>query len=50
MFGYSYSDMSSMMSGGWGVASFFSWLTYLLLIILLALGIVALWKYIGGSK
>ncbi len=37
-----------MMSGNWGWGMmFFGWLIYILVVILLVLGIVALWKYIG---
>lgn len=39
---------SNMMNGGdGGTFMFFGWLTYFLIIILLVLGIAALWKYIG---
>ena len=36
-----------MMGGNTGVASFFMWLIYVLLIIFIVLGIAALWKYIN---
>lgn len=41
--------MDYNMMGGVGGSSmmFFAWATYILFIILLALGIVALWKYIN---
>ncbi len=40
-------NFQGMMGGAtWGVASFM-WLTYLLFIALLVLGIAALWKYIS---
>lgn len=45
-----YGTMQSMMGGGdggFGGAWFFMWLTYILFIVLLALGIAALVKYIG---
>lgn len=38
----------NMMGGvGGGNMIFFAWLTYVLIIILLALAIIALWKYIS---
>jgi hypothetical protein len=39
----------NMMSNGAGGANmmFFAWITYILVIVLLALGIAALWKYIN---
>lgn len=36
-----------MMGYNGGSVMFFSWLTYVLLTILLVLGIMALWKYIN---
>lgn len=46
-----YGTMQSMMGGGdfggFGIAWFFMWLTYIFVIALLALGIAALIKYIG---
>lgn len=37
-----------MMSGMWGWGMMiFGWFTYILVIVLLVLAIVALWKYIG---
>lgn len=40
-------DYEYMMGYNGGGVMFFSWLTYVLLIILLVFGIVALWKYIN---
>lgn len=42
--------MDRMMGGFGGGTFFFMWLTYLLLITLLILGIVALWKYINKKS
>ncbi|HLD81748.1 MAG TPA: hypothetical protein VJA22_00900 [Patescibacteria group bacterium] len=42
MMGYNY-----MMGGAGGGMMFFAWLTYILVISLLILGILALWKYIS---
>jgi len=36
-----------MMGGDGGSMMFFSWITYLLVVALLILGIAALWKYIN---
>lgn len=36
-----------MMGGGWGLMVFFGWLTYLILLALGILAIIALWKYIN---
>jgi hypothetical protein len=36
-----------MFGGGGGGMMYFSWVTYLLVVTLLVLGIVALWKYIN---
>lgn len=36
-----------MMGGSGGSMMFFSWITYLLFVALLVLGIAALWKYIN---
>lgn len=38
-----------MMGGSTGAASLFMWVSYLLIITLLVLGIVALWKYISKN-
>ncbi|MBI2263316.1 hypothetical protein HYU72_01595 [Candidatus Berkelbacteria bacterium] len=39
---------SNMMTGGvGGTMMFFGWLFYLLLVLLIVLGIIALWKYIS---
>ncbi|MCL5407624.1 MAG: hypothetical protein M1429_03970 [Patescibacteria group bacterium] len=38
-----------MMGGNVGVASLFMWLSYILIIVLLVLGIMALWKYINKN-
>lgn len=38
-----------MMSGNLGMTSVFMWLTYLLIIVLLVLGIIALLKYISKN-
>ena len=44
MMGYNY------MFGAYGSGMmFFSWISYVLVIVLLALGIAALWKYINGK-
>ena len=44
MMGYNY------MFGAYGSGMmFFSWISYVLGIVLLALGIAALWKYINGK-
>jgi len=40
-------DYNYMMGGGGGSMMFFAWITYILVIVLLGLGIVALWKYIN---
>lgn len=40
-------DYNYMMGGGGGGLMFFSWITYVLVIVLLGLGIAALWKYIN---
>lgn len=38
------------MMGGFGSSiMFFSWITYIIVIILLILGIAALWKYINSK-
>lgn len=36
-----------MMGGGGGSMMLFAWITYLLFVALLVLGIAALWKYIN---
>lgn len=36
-----------MMGGNIGVTSLFMWISYILIIALLVLGIIALWKYIN---
>lgn len=36
-----------MMGGNTGVASLFMWLIYVIVVVLLILGIIALWKYIS---
>ena len=42
-----YSYFQNMMGrSGWGISPFM-WLTYLLVIVVLGLGAVALWKYIN---
>lgn len=41
-----YSYMQAMM-GGFGGMWFFMWITYILVIVFLVLGIAALWKYIN---
>ena len=42
-----YDDYQTMMGGsGWGFAPFM-WITYLLIITILVLAIMALWKYIN---
>lgn len=43
MMNYSYMFGGS----GWGGMMFFSWLTYILVVSLLVLGIAALWKYLN---
>ena len=40
-------DYNTMMGGANGGMMFFAWTTYVLVTVLLILGIVALWKYIG---
>lgn len=41
-------DTANTMMGGFGGGAFFSmWIIYLLVIVILSLGIVALWKYIN---
>ncbi|MBM2820314.1 MAG: hypothetical protein HW405_74 [Candidatus Berkelbacteria bacterium] len=45
-----YNSMSQgMMGGNMGVASFFMWLTYALIVVLIVLGIIALLKYINKN-
>jgi len=39
-------DYNYMMGNGGGGMMFFAWITYILVVALLVLGIVALWKYI----
>jgi hypothetical protein len=39
-------DYNSMMGTNGGAAMFFGWLAYILILILIALGIAALWKYL----
>jgi len=36
-----------MLGGGGGGMMLFSWITYILVIVLLGLGIAALWKYVS---
>ncbi len=40
-------DYNYMMGGGGNSMMIFPWLTYILVVVLLVLGIVALWKYIN---
>lgn len=43
-----YNSMSQgMMGGSAGMTMLFMWLTYLLIVVALVLGIIALWKYIS---
>jgi uncharacterized membrane protein len=47
MMGYNYTDYQTMMGGShWAVAPFM-WITYLLVVVVLVLAIVALLKYIN---
>lgn len=47
MMGYDYNDYQTMMGGSnWGIAPFM-WVTYLLMVVVLMLAVVALWKYIN---
>lgn len=39
-------DYNSMMGNGSSGMMFFAWITYILVVVLLVLGIAALWKYI----
>ncbi len=42
-------DYNFMMGNAGTSMMFFAWIPYVLLIVLLALGIAALWKYINGK-
>lgn len=45
-----YDSMSrGMMGGNAGMTMFFMWISYVLLIVLIILGIIALWKYINKN-
>jgi hypothetical protein len=43
-------DYGSMLGTSGGSMMFFGWIAYILVIILVVLGIVALWKYINKNK
>lgn len=47
MMGYGYNDYQTMMGGSnWAVAPFM-WVTYLLMVVIMVLAVVALWKYVN---
>lgn len=39
--------MNQMMGGNMGWISFFGWTTYILVLVVLVLGIAALWRYVS---